>query len=66
MNMEKIRRRLDVGNVCRRCINKKLHVNLRPENCKYFQYPSVCDVCGKNQNIVAELKLSGKFKTMFH
>lgn len=66
MNMKQIRHRLEASNICRRCINDNLHTSLLPQDCRYYAYQSRCDVCGKMRNIVAELKPSGKLKTMFH
>lgn len=54
------------GNVCRRCINRKYHANLKKRDCVYgIGYPGVCGGCGTVQNIVTGLRLSGKIKLLF-
>ena len=54
------------GNICRRCINKKYHTNLKRSDCLYgIGYPCVCGSCGTVQNIVIDLRLRGKIKLFF-
>ena len=51
-------------NICRRCINKKYHSKLRPEDCQYG-YTYSCPVCKKIHNIVVGFSLKGQGKLLF-
>ena len=51
-------------NICRRCINRKFHTNLRPNDCQYG-YTYTCPVCKKVHNIVVGFSLSGHGKMLF-
>ena len=54
--MQMVRKRFG-GNICRRCLNRKYGLRLRPEDCRYDSYcPSVCPCCGTVQNIVTRLR----------
>ncbi len=50
--------------ICRRCVNKKYHVHLTPENCKYGYYYR-CPICGEDHNMVVGFKGIGKLKMFF-
>jgi len=53
------------GNICRRCINRKYHTNLKRSDCLYgIGYPCVCASCGTVQNIVTGLRLLGRIKLL--
>ena len=49
--------------ICRKCINKHYDVSLEQEDCVYGYYYR-CRSCKETQNIVIDLKLSGKLKTI--
>ena len=54
------------GDLCRRCINRKYHTNLKRTDCLYgIGYPCVCGSCGEVRNIVTGLRLRGKIKLLF-
>ena len=54
------------GDICRRCINRKYHTNLKRSDCLYgIPFPRVCTSCGAVQNIVTGLRMSGKIKLLF-
>ena len=54
------------GDICRRCINRKHHANLKRSDCLYgIGYPCVCTSCGEVRNIVTGLRLRGKIKLLF-
>ena len=44
--------------ICRRCINKKYHVQLEPKDCVYG-YLYKCRCCGQERNIVVGFTPSG-------
>jgi len=50
-------------NICRRCINKRFHVDLQQEDCLYG-YMYKCPGCKQGRQIVVGLTLSGKLKTL--
>jgi len=53
------------GDICRRCINRKYDLSLKPSDCLYGNgYPGVCRSCGAVQNIVTGLRLRGKIKLL--
>ena len=52
------------ANVCRRCINRWYRANLEPSDFIYADYPHPCSCCGNVQNIVVDLRNSGKLKMM--
>ena len=58
-----IRRRFG-DNICRRCINKKYHVQLEPVDCRYG-YTHVCPCCKLSRNIVIGFTASGHAKMLF-
>ncbi len=52
--------------LCRRCMNREYHVNLKPKNCHYgYPYQHRCPVCNLDQNIVTDLRPSGHLKMLF-
>lgn len=55
---------LNVGaeRCCRECLNKKYHVRLSRQNCKYWRYPAPCSDCGEVRHIVTNLSFWGKWK----
>lgn len=63
VNIARIRE--DYGdNICRRCINRKYHSKLQPNDCQYG-YTYVCPVCKKMHNIVVGFSLTGRGKLLF-
>lgn len=62
VKMQEIRARFG-ANVCRGCINSVYGTNLLRADCLYEgPYPHVCIRCGEVKNIVADVRLSGKWK----
>lgn len=53
-------------NLCRRCINEKYDLNLKPSDCRYWFYRASCSKCENVGNIVMELSPSGHSKAFFH
>ena len=53
-------------NICRRCINKRYHVNLQPKDCHYADmgFVKVCPRCRQEHHIVEGLTFSGRIKTL--
>ena len=56
--------RLYGQNVCRHCINKLTGARLERRDCVYDTYQRVCPSCELMQNIVMDLRFSGKLKLM--
>ena len=53
-------------NFCRSCINEEYDIHLKRKDCIYnAPYPMQCSRCGEVKNIVSDLTLSGKLKTLF-
>lgn len=57
----------DFGNpVCRRYINRKYHVNLQADDCRYDgPYPYACPNCQEVRRIVVGFSFFGKMKLLF-
>lgn len=53
--------------VCRRCINKRYHVNLQPQDFQYQEpYPRLCPNCKEVHHIVSGLSFTGKVKLLIN
>lgn len=54
--------------ICRRCINKRYHVNLQPQDCHYgyMGFMRECPRCRQGHHIVDGLSFSGRIKTLLH
>lgn len=53
------------ADLCRRCINNRYELNLKPSDCQYFSGMDVCPRCGGMHHIVSGLRFSGSMKSLF-
>ena len=49
--------------ICRKCINKRYHARLQPNDCIYGYYYR-CPRCKEDHHIVVGMKMSGKLKML--
>ncbi|MGN0465791.1 MAG: hypothetical protein ACI4F9_05490 [Lachnospiraceae bacterium] len=59
-------RKEDFGELCRKCINEKYHINLQPEDCYYCIYKYECSQCKKVKNIVFDIGFLSRWKLYIH
>lgn len=55
----------NLGLICRNCMNEKFNLRLKPGDCYYTIYPSVCLSCGEVKNIVENIRFSKRMMIRF-